>query len=101
MQPTTRYARFVSRIDLETLDEFIAAVLARDARAVAMRVVDEIRPRQRGSSVEVGRQRFVELAAYAAGVVLAVRLDETDPDAVQATLTATGLSVRRRSANLG
>ena len=91
----------VRRIELETLDEFVAAACARDARAAAMQVVDEVRPRQRGSAVEVGRQRCIDLVAYAAGVVLAARLDDADPDAVERALTAAGLRVRRRSANLG
>lgn len=91
----------MSRIVLETLEEFLAAARARDARGAAMQVVDEVRPRRRGSAVEVGRQRFVDLVAYAEGVVLTARLDEADPDAVEAALAAAGLRVRRRSANLG
>lgn len=86
---------------VETLEQFLAAAWERQMRGAAMQVVDELRPRLRGAAVEVGRQRFVDVIGYASGVVVTARLPEADPDQVETTLTAAGLRVRRRSANLG
>ncbi len=92
----------MDRIVLASVDEFLAACAARGVRAAAMRVVDEMRPRRHEDGrVEIGPQRFVELFAYDAGIVLTALLREVPPAQIETALQSAGLKVRRRSGNLG
>jgi hypothetical protein len=81
-------------------------VRAAGVTGVALRDVNEIRPRllpRDGDKmpVEVGPQAWVELYAYAGGTVIAARLEGARGDDVERALTAAGLTVRRRSGNIG
>jgi hypothetical protein len=104
MAVIVRYSRLVQRVELASLSEFVAALAQRSVTAVAMQVVNEVRPRtETDGAVVVGRHRWIDLSAYDEGTVLALRLsddDAADPDAIERTLKAAGATVRRRSANL-
>jgi hypothetical protein len=92
----------MDRVAFDSVAAFVAACAARGIGAVAMRVVDEIRPgRHDDGSVEVGPQKFVELFAYRDGTVLAALVRDVPPATIETTLRAAGLEVRRRSGNLG
>jgi hypothetical protein len=81
----------------------LSAVKSAGISGVALRDVDEIRP-VRGdtpTSVVVGPTKWVELYAYAGGMVHAARLAGASGDEIEATLKAAGLTVRRRSGNIG
>ncbi|MDB4967077.1 MAG: hypothetical protein JWN44_2766 [Myxococcales bacterium] len=93
----------MTRLELSTLPEFLAALHTRGVAAVAMQVVDEIRPRTDATGgVIVGRHRRIDLSAYDDGTVLALRLedDAADPTTVERALRDASLTVRRRSANV-
>jgi hypothetical protein len=92
----------VDRVAFTSVAELVAACAARGVGAVAMRVVDEIRPRRReDGSVEVGPQKFVELFAYHDGTVLAALVRDEPAAAIESALRSAGLEVRRRSGNFG
>jgi hypothetical protein len=100
--PRLWYASTVDRVAFASVDELVVACRERGVRAVAMRVIDEIRPRRRDDgSVEVGPQKFVELFAYRDGTVLTVLVRDQAPATIEVALRSAGLEVRRRSGNLG
>lgn len=73
---------------------------------VALRDVNEIRPRMlprdgEKMPVEIGPQVWVELYAYAGGTVIAARLEGARGDEIESALKGAGLTVRRRSGNIG
>ena len=91
----------MSRVELAGLPEFLEAVRAAGITSVVLRVVSEVRPRVNATHrVEVGMQRWAELLAYDAGTILAARVEDADPAALEAALVAAGLTVRRVSGNI-
>ncbi len=91
----------MDRLELQGIDAFIAEARARGVSRVALRGVDEIRPVPgRGSEVVVGPQRWVDVTAYHAGVVLALRLEGALADDVERVLTAAGFVVKSTSDNI-
>ena len=89
------------RIDCETLQAFLDEVSRAGVQKVALRAVKEIRPRHLPNhGVEVGPQRWVELAAYAKGTLIAARLDGVEGEVVRGALEQRGLEVRAGSGNI-
>lgn len=92
----------MSRIVVDTLDRFLAEARARGVRGAALHVVDEVRPRVHDDGkVVVGPQRWVDLYAYADGVVVTTRLVDADAAAIRRAIEQAGFAVRTRNVNLG
>jgi hypothetical protein len=79
-----------------------AALVEVGVRAVGIRAVNEIRPAPTptGEGIVIGRQRWVDVTGYHAGVLYVLRLPDADPDPIEADLEARGFTVRSRSDNV-
>ena len=90
------------RIVHDSFDGFVAALVEAGVRAVGIRAVNEIRPAPtpKGEGIVIGRQRWVDVTGYHAGVLYVLRLRDADPDPIEADLKARGFTVRSRSDNV-
>ena len=90
-----------ARTELASLDSFLAVLAREGIAAVVLRVVKEIRPITREKhAVDVGLQKWIELNAYKAGTVYALKLAEAEGDEIERELKGRGLRVRRVSGNV-
>ena len=84
------------------LPSFCEAIAAQGIRAVVVRRVNEIRPRTlEKHAVEVGLQRWTELAAYRGGVLYTAHLAGADASVIEADLRTRGFEIRSVRGNLG
>jgi len=94
-------ARMREPIACTSLPSFLEEAARAGIGSVVVRAIHEIRPRHLpGHAVEVGPQRWVELAGYAKGTLVTARLDGADADEVARTLEGRGLTVKRTSGNI-
>ncbi len=83
------------------LAPFCAALAAAGIDAVVVRRVHELRPRTLDARrVEVGLQRWTELAAYGDGVLFTAHLAGADAAEIEAQLRQRGLRIRAVKGNI-
>jgi hypothetical protein len=83
------------------LASFCEAIERAGIQAVVVRRIHEIRPRTLpGHRVEVGPQRWVELAAYREGALYRAHLAEASSPEVEAQLRSRGLKLRTVTGNV-
>jgi len=91
----------MQRTEFDELTPFLDTLKAAGISHVALRTVEEIRPKQDGNSVTVAPQKWATVSAYSQGHLYLVKLTGGDESALRPQLEARGLAIRHRRDNIG